>query len=365
MANLTELSRKEDSVILLELLEPFKELLTDDEITEIAVNRPGQIYFEKRGRWIKKDAPELTFKTLKQIGVAAAVFSGANQEYSTSSPILSAVLPGGERAQFVLPPACQEGTISVTIRKPSFQVRSLDDYAHSGFFDCVRPLNSVNEEDLKLWELYSRIHDAEHGVQKKRSFIEACVKARKTLVIAGETGSGKTTFMKALMQSIPFEERIITIEDVPELVYGLPNHDNKVCLFYASEVKTGSTVKPNDLMRSCLRMKPDRILLAELRGSETYDFLNVCLSGHGGSITSCHAGSCKGVFEYLTLKVQQSEEAKTMTPERINTLLHLVIDVVIHVHNSRDKGRHITEIWFNDKYKPNSPKGLNLLGETR
>lgn len=165
MANLTELSRKEDSVILLELLEPFKELLTDDEITEIAVNRPGQIYFEKRGRWIKKDAPELTFKTLKQIGVAAAVFSGANQEYSTSSPILSAVLPGGERAQFVLPPACQEGTISVTIRKPSFQVRSLDDYAHSGFFDCVRPLNSVNEEDLKLWELYSRIHDAE-----KRSY---------------------------------------------------------------------------------------------------------------------------------------------------------------------------------------------------
>lgn len=352
-----DFSRKEDSVILQELLEPFQKLLQDEDITEIAVNRPYQIYYERKGIWESMKAPELTFKKLKQLGVAAAVFSGANQEYSTSSPILSAVLPGGERAQFVLPPACQEGTISVTIRKPSFKVRTLEDYAAAGFFDEVRQSGSINEDDLNLWNLYCRIHSSENPREKRRQFIEQCVKARKTIVIAGETGSGKTTFMKALMQNIPCEERIITIEDVPELVYGLPSHDNKVCLFYASEIKSGSTVKPNDLMRSCLRMKPDRILLAELRGAETYDFLNVCLSGHGGSITSCHAGSCSGVFEYLTLKVQQSEEARTMTPERINKLLHLVIDVVIHVHNVRGKGRHITEIWLNDKYRAQGREG--------
>lgn len=344
--------RKEESVVLERLLLPFRPYLDDPDITEVAVNKPHQIYFEKCGQWqCKNDIEALNLKNLKQLGVAAGVFSGANQEFSVSSPILSAVLPGGERAQFVRPPACQEGTISLTIRKPSFQIRTLEDYVRSGFLDKVQPPGTQNGDDLKLWQLYSRIHGSGRDVDNRRAFLEACVKLRKTIVIAGETGSGKTTFMKALMQSIPTEERIITIEDVPELVYGLPNHDNKVCLFYASEIKAGSTVKPNDLMRSCLRMKPDRILLAELRGAETYDFLNVCMSGHGGSITSCHAGSCRGVFDYLTLKVQQAEEAKSSSPERIKELLKLVIDVVIHIHNDRKEGRHITEIWLNERYR--------------
>lgn len=343
--------RGEDAVILNGLLQPFEAYLRDPEITEIAVNRPYQLYYEKNGRWHSAEAPALSFKMLKQTGVAAAVYSGENQEYSTTSPILSAVLPGGQRAQFVLPPACQEGTISVTIRKPSFQVRTLEDYARSGFFDKIRPAGTKNPEDRLIWDSYRQIHcsDIQKAVDSRLKFLELCVKQRRTMVIAGETGSGKTTFMKALMQAIPTNERIITIEDVPELVYGLPSHDNKVCLFYASEVKSDSTVKPNDLMRSCLRMKPDRILLAELRGAETYDFLNVCLSGHGGSITSCHAGSCKGVFDYLTLKVQQAEEAKTTSPERIKELLKMVIDVVIHIHNSREEGRRITEIWLNER----------------
>ena len=95
-------------------------------------------------------------------------------------------------------------------------------------------------------------------------------------------------------------------------------------------------------------MKPDRILLAELRGGETYDFLNVCLSGHGGSITSCHAGSCRQVFDYLALKVLQSSAGRQIPYEIIGQLLHQVIDVVVHVHRDRTVGRHITELWYKE-----------------
>ena len=97
--------------------------------------------------------------------------------------------------------------------------------------------------------------------------------------------------MKALMQYIPKTDRIITIEDCPELVYGLPNHKNQVNLLYPSEATAESPVNATKLMKSCLRMKPDRILLAELRGGETYDWVNSVLSGHSGSITSCHAAN--------------------------------------------------------------------------
>jgi len=159
--------------------------------------------------------------------------------------------------------------------------------------------------------------------------------------------------MKALMQEIPREQRIITIEDVPELF--LPNHPNHVHLFYPSEAGAGSgaaVVTSAALLRSCLRMKPDRILLAELRGAETFDFINVCASGHGGSITSCHAGSAELTFERLALMVMENEKGRQLPHEVIQKLLYLVVDVVLHVHNSGGAiGRHITELWYNPAKK--------------
>ena len=149
--------------------------------------------------------------------------------------------------------------------------------------------------------------------------------------------------MKALMQHIPTESRIITIEDVPELLYGLPNHRNQVNLLYPSEADERSTVNASKLMKSCLRMKPDRILLAELRSGETYDWLNSVLSGHSGSITSCHANNCTAV--YLALKVLQSETGRSLPYEHIRRLLADVIDVICHIQNDHGE-RHITEVYF-------------------
>lgn len=332
-------------------LRPFSPYLHDSSITEIAVNRPGRIYYETKGGWQSEDAPALTFETLVSLGTAVARFAGENVPFSNQDPILSATLPDGERIQIVMPPACRAGHISITIRKPSKQIRTLDAYAAEGFFDRMHPVNRISADDEELLELYKHLHDTTDAAKNRAKFLRRCVELGKNIVIAGETGSGKTTFMKALMQFIPTSERIITIEDVPELLYGLPNHDNQVNLLYPSEASPKSTVTAASLLRSCLRMKPDRILLAELRGGETFDFLNTCLSGHGGSITSCHAGSCRETFEYLALKVLQSEAGGGLSNEVIRKLLNLTIDVVVHVHNDRNYGRHITEIWFDPSVK--------------
>ena len=334
-------------------LTPFKPFFDDAQVTEICVNRPGEVFVERAGRWIAHKVPQLTYDNLKRLGTAVAAY--ANTTFGDSTPVMSAVLPHGERSQFVMPPACKDGTISITIRKPSFSIRSLDDYIADGFFNYVHPASTLSVADEELINIKQTLHSAAPSEQVvlRAQFLQRAVVLGKNIVIAGETGSGKTTFMKALMQSIPTDQRIITIEDVPELLWGLPNHPNQVNLLYPSEGTEASAVTAASLMRSCLRMKPDRILLAELRGGETFDFLNVCLSGHGGTITSCHAGTCKGVFDYLALKVMQSPVGKSLPHSVIMRLLYLVIDVVVCVHNDKihGHGRHITEMWYDPTSK--------------
>lgn len=331
-----------------------------DDVTEICVNRPGEVWTEARGEWVKHDEPELTFEKLKMLGVAVAKYS--SNEFSDTTPILSAVLPDGERSQFVLPSACEDGTISLTIRKPSFSVRTLNDYLGQGFFDKIKPISGgLEPHENELLILKNKAKEAVllgNKVEASKAqvdFLKLAVKHNKNIVIAGATGSGKTTFMKALMQEIPTIQRIVTIEDVPELF--LPNHPNHVHLFYPSEAKADAIITASSLLRSCLRMKPDRILLAELRGGETFDFVNVCLSGHGGSITSCHSGSCEDAFEYLTLKVLQNPQGKELGYEVAQKLLYMILDVVIHVHNDHDDGRHITEIWYDPWRKRGGENG--------
>ena len=336
-----------------ELLKPLQKYLREDGITEICVNEPGVVFYEQRGQWHQDTVRELTYANLFSLGVAVAKYS--DNEFGDVAPILSATLPDGERAQFVMPPACKAETISLTIRRPSFCVRTIDNYVADGFFNHLRPKDKRDPAIEELSALKQRLNDAslskEEQADLRARFLVRAVELNQNIVICGQTGSGKTTFMKALMQSIDPSQRIITIEDVPELLYGLPNHKNQVNLFYPSEAKEDSLVTAASLLRSCLRMKPDRILLAELRGGETYDYLNVCLSGHGGSITSCHSGSCKEAFDYLALKVLQSPTGKELPYKVIERLLHQVINVVVHIHNSKDIGRHITEIWYEPGYE--------------
>ncbi len=212
----------------------------------------------------------------------------------------------------------------------------MSDHVHSGLFEKLTGnLKEISSIDRELLDLYYS--------HRYEEFLAKSVESAKNIIIAGETGSGKTTFMKTLIDYIPKEQRIITIEDVEEIKFY--EHENFVQLFYPSEAKSTDFLNSATLLKSCLRMKPDRILLAELRGAETYDFINVLSSGHSGSITSCHAGSPEETFTRLALMTLQNPQGQCVPFEIIQKTLKDLIDIVVHIH-AHDGKRRISGIYF-------------------
>ena len=182
-------------------------------------------------------------------------------------------------------------------------------------------MSKLSKEDLRLINL---LEDKHFG----QFFIEA-VKVDKNIGIVGETGSGKTTFSKMLCQFIPQHESIITIEDARELF--LPNHEYVVHLTYSKGGQGQANVTPSDLIHSTMRMNPDRVLLAELRGAESYDYLKLLLSGHGGSITSWHAGSPEEAIGRFVFMAKEHAESIAYQDVAIKRLLLSAVDVIAHL----------------------------------
>lgn len=316
------------------------EFLASPDVTEICINRPGEVYLETRDGWRRVEVPALTFERARQFCVSVVNESNTGQRVTDVDPVVSLTFPTGQRAQFVIPPACDAGRVSITIRLPSRETRSLEQYEKDGFFDRVLEGESVlSEHDAKLIELRRSRNYAE--------FFRSAVISRKNIVVAGATGSGKTTFMKSLVGQIPSSERLVTIEDARELFISQPN---VVHLLYSKGGQGTSNVTAKSCMEACLRMKPDRIILAELRGDESFYFIRNCASGHPGSITSCHAGSTAQIWDQLALMVKASSEGSGLEFETIKRLLRMTIDIVVHIdaHGGR---RHITGIDFDPARK--------------
>ncbi|MCG5481136.1 MAG: P-type DNA transfer ATPase VirB11, partial [Ensifer alkalisoli] len=166
--------------------------------------------------------------------------------------------------------------------------------------------------------------------------------ARKNIIISGATGSAKTTLSKALIKHIPEHERIISIEDTPELVISQPNH---VRLFYSRGGQGLSSAGPKELLESCLRMRPDRILLQELRDGTAFYYVRNVNSGHPGSITTVHADSAELAFQQLTLLVKESEGGRNLARDDIDRLLRVSIDVIVQCKRMNGQFR-ATEIYF-------------------
>jgi type IV secretion system protein VirB11 len=319
-------------------LEPLAEWLNDEAVTEVAINSPGTVWVEKRSRWSAHPCQQANTRLLKALGTAVATYS--NQKWDATTPILSASMPDGSRIQLVMPPAVSENCYSLTLRRPSFVTRKIGDFTTAGLFARVRPMQSaLNEVDERLLELRKE--------RNYEQFLRLAVQSRRNIVVAGATGSGKTTFMKGLVHEIPKDERIITIEDVRELF--LP-HENCVHLLYSKGGQGKSNVRPKDLLESCLRMKPDRILLAELRGDECLYYVRNAASGHPGSITSCHAGTPALAFEQLAIMIQDSPGGANLTFDVIKRLLVLTIDIVVQFEN-RVGERFISEIYYDPRKK--------------
>jgi type IV secretion system protein VirB11 len=332
-------STGEDVSALCLNLRALRPLLANAEVMELCINRPREAFLETRDGWRCEPLPFADFEWC--IRFAKLVANSTQQRIDAVAPLLSASLPSGERVQIVMPPATTAGCVAITIRRPSDQVWSIEELSRRGIFLGTRQagsrLDDAEEELLRL--LASSDYEA---------FMRLAVRSRKNILVSGPTGSGKTTWTKALIREIPSDERLITIEDARELV--LDRHPNHVRLFYSKDDQGRARVTPKQLLESCLRMKPDRILLAELRAEEAFDYLRNVNSGHPGSITSVHATSAELAFEQLVLLIKQNPGGRELARSDIKSLLYLLIDVVIQFGVERHQ-RFIKEIWFDPERK--------------
>jgi type IV secretion system protein VirB11 len=320
-----------DHAVLHHYLEPLQRRLTPDDVTELVVNRPGELGLERASGWEWHDAPELTETWLATLARAAAAYTA--QDVTEEMPICSTVLPRGERCQIVLPPAAER--ISLTLRKPSATSLTLASFTDAGLFERVAlATDGLSEVETELLRLRD---DGDWP-----AFFRLAVESRRNILISGATGSGKTTFAKGLVQLIPDDERLLTIEDARELT--VP-HRNAVHLLYAKDGQGLAKVGAKQLLESALRMRPDRILLQELRDGTAFFYLRNVNTGHPGTITTIHADSATLAFEQLTLLVKESEGGRDLARDDVRGLLRSLVDVVVQMRRERGRFR-VSEVWF-------------------
>lgn len=325
----------QSSVVLGEYLAILRPFLDDSTLTEICINRPREVWVESKEGWRRHEVDDLSFNDCTQLARLIATFNG--KRIDSTTPVLSGSLPAGERVQVLIPPACEPYTVSITIRKPSFIDKTLDELDAEGAFeefaDVGNHLQPFEHELVKLRQ-----------EKRIREFLDLAVRTHRNILIVGKTGSGKTTVTKSLIRSIPAHERLITIEDVHELF--LNQHSNKVHLFYAREDEGGAKVTPKQALASCLRMKPDRILLAELRGDEAWEFIKSVNTGHPGSISTMHANGAFEAFEQLTALIKDSRTGAHLDTAYIKHRLFTTIDIVLFYNQ-----RKLREIYYDPELK--------------
>lgn len=291
MNMMTPLSGSGGNVYLNSYLAPFEAWLAADDVTEILVNQPHEVWVERMGADEMEchDAPAIDAQLLERLAqqVARISHQGINRE----SPLLAAILPGGARIQIVLPPATR-GSVAIAIRKHVLHDMTVDGY----LAQCrTGSLNAAKSEP----SLSALLEKGDVS-----TFLKKAVAMRKTILLSGGTSSGKTTLLNALLKEIPQNERVIAIEDTPEIKLG---RNNSIGLVAVSGDQGEARVTIEELMRASLRMRPDRLIVGELRGAETVTFLRAINTGHPGSISTIHASTTEGAFEQLALMCMQAD----------------------------------------------------------
>lgn len=319
-------------------LRPLARWLDRPDVTDILINRPGEIWVETLGGDMRPHAaPELTDSALWRL--ATQVAAASNQGVSREHPLLAANLPDGSRIQIVAPPATR-GAMAIAIRKHVVTDLSLDDYAREGAFAAARTVN-LEERSADDLELENAL-----GAGDFAGFLRLAVRARKNIIVSGGTSTGKTTFLNALVKEVALEERLILIEDTPEIRV---DHPNAVGLVAARGTLGEARVDVEDLLQASLRMRPDRIILGELRGPEAYSFLRAVNSGHPGSITTVHADSPRAAVDQIALMVMQG--GANLGRAEIIDYVGGVVDVAVQLCR-RDGRRAVSEVAFSPARRP-------------
>ena len=317
------------------LLAPLQDFLDDASISEILINRPNEVFIETKGQMIRFDMPALTPQYLRRLFLMIA--NENQQTLSEASPILSGNLFDGSRVQLVIPSASLHETLS--IRKFVVQQVSFEDYEQGNFFKDATPFRLqdacvAHDTDQQLNKLY------EQG--DWLAFLRQAILAKKNIVISGATSSGKTTFLNSCISQIPLHERLITLEDTYEI--NVP-HRNLVRL---KSLKKSSnqltTVTMQDLVQASLRLRPDRIIMGEIRGREIFDFVSACSTGHSGALATIHANNPRVAFMRMA-QLYKLNNVSGMSNADIHRELHEVIDIVVQLEKT-DVGRQLVNVYY-------------------
>lgn len=284
-------------------------IIKDEQITEVMINGPENIFIEKAGKLHKL---QQKFESERQLeDIIQKIVGQAGREVNQANPIVDTRLPDGSRVNVVLPPISMKGA-TVTIRKFSKTPMTIDQLLKYG---------SITPEVAHVLELL--------------------VKAKYNIFISGGTGSGKTTFLNALSNYIPKDERVITIEDSAELQ--ITGVENLVSMETRNANASGSgAVTIRDLIKSSLRMRPERIVVGEVRGGEALDMLQAMNTGHDGSLSTGHANSTEDMLSRLETMVLQGADGLPL--EAIRQQIASAVDIIIHLSRLRDKSRKTMEI---------------------
>jgi len=311
---------------------PLKQIFDREGVNEISINQPFEAWVEAKGDMYREELTNFDVEHLKSLGRLIA--QATEQRISEEEPLLSATLPNGFRVQIVFPPACESGKVVMSIRKPSILKWSLEDYDKMGMFDST----SVGEIEDKTTQVLAKLLE----LNRIKDFISKAVVYKKNIIISGGTSTGKTTFTNAVIRSIPHEERLITVEDAREI--DLNTHANKVHLLASKGAQGRAKVTTQDLIEACLRLRPERIIVGELRGAEAFSFLRAINTGHPGSISTLHADTPNMAIEQLKLMVMQA--GLGMSPSEITNYIKNVVDIVIQLKRGEKGRRYISEIYF-------------------
>ena len=338
--------------------------LGQDGITEVMINRAGEVFVEGADGVMRHEDPRLTLDALRQLANTLCVFN--DKHINEQSPIHSVTLPDGERGHIMLPPSCENDTVVFAFRKPSTSRFTLDgyidtgrlqgftDYSQYGNAGSLHPGGHETELDGKHYrdvcDKMKLPHDvpladwqyqmlAAKANRDLNTFFQIAIDRKLNICMVGGTGSGKTTFTKALVDMIPHDTRLITIEDTHEL--DTPHHLNHAHLFYKEHI----TAK--QIIAACMRLKPDRILLTELRGDEAWDYLSALNTGHPGGLTSVHANDARSVHYRIAQLAMESAAGKSMPYDYILNTVRTTIDVVCFFNRT-----YMTELYFDpvEKY---------------
>lgn len=339
-------------VSLWQTLIPILPYLESEDVSELVINSPEKIYvLGKNYTWEHIELKSREGKKLEHTyftSLCTLIANSTKQNWTAENPIMSAVLPTGERIQICGFSTVTSNTVSITIRKPSRTRMKLEEYADRGYFENTLWLSKHKIDDILRHDLVSKRQKELAKCLASHDFVgffKKAVEYKQNTICSGATGSGKTTFMKSLIALIPQDERLISIENVDELDLNF-THNNVVALYYSAGGQGVSSVGQKELLVSSLRMKPDRIFTAELlEGDEAFYFLRNVGSGHPGSLTSMHANSASGARSQLVLFIKESQSGRSLQKTEILDFLNTV-HVIAHIENIKGK-REMVEIDFN------------------